>query len=262
MTKGIRVLWSDPDDPNVIIEIEYFHGIDVDQLDEVPQFTTVPAVWPRHNGGSCVEYSVNTCIRPRPDEVHLIVSYDPANNQEIVQEWPGPFYWGTNTIILKQGARNGIGHWQIDGEDEVEEIPWIAFDRMYSPYSRLRREARFRNTILGCDNQRCVLTKETTRRSLEAAHLIPVAMDGTDMPTNGITLRADLHRLFDACLFTLNADGYVVFPNGRSALSVAYRQLFEGRRLPPDALRRVQVTLASAPFQNRCPERRSARGGP
>ena len=74
-------------------------------------------------------------------------------------------------------------------------------------YRGSKREAWFRSVILQCDECRCVLTGEATQNALEAAHLIPAAKGQNDVPSNGITLRADLHRLFDAGLFTFDADG-------------------------------------------------------
>ena len=106
--------------------------------------------------------------------------------------------------------------------------------------------------ILNCDKHRCVLTGETTIQALDAAHLIPAAMAENDMPFNGITLRADLHRLFDACLFTFKPNGKVKILERDPGLSEAYIQLLRNARLPQATWRRVRDTLASPEFQNRC----------
>ena len=103
--------------------------------------------------------------------------------------------------------------------------------------------------ILACDDHRCVLTDEATTKALDAAHLIPAAKGENDVPCNGITLRADLHRLFDAGLFTFDHDGRVVAI--ARELSEAYRRLLQNRRLPPSTLERVRATLALPQFQNR-----------
>ena len=50
MTTGIRVIW--PDDGGGIDEIEYFYGIDVNELDDIPEFIKVPAFWPQYRGGT------------------------------------------------------------------------------------------------------------------------------------------------------------------------------------------------------------------
>ncbi|SEO57744.1 putative restriction endonuclease [Actinacidiphila rubida] len=41
---------------------------------------------------------------------------------------------------------------------------------------------------------------------LEAAHLRPVADDGTNDPRNGLPLNAALHRAYDAYLFAFDPD--------------------------------------------------------
>ena len=45
MSKGIEVTWPDAD--GKIDEVEYFSGVDVDTLDALPSFSTVPTVWPQ-----------------------------------------------------------------------------------------------------------------------------------------------------------------------------------------------------------------------
>ena len=256
MTKGIQVTWpgerGNPDNPK---EIELLCGIDVDRLDQIPPFTETRSIW----GTRPFKYTVRTSIkRPPTGEVRLIVHYDPAQNPEIAWEWPDDEYWGTNTIILKQGEQNGICRWRHQGAADDFEVPWKAFDldakgpRPSEKYLRLGRAAGFRSMILACDDGRCVLTCETTIETLDAAHLIPAAEGQNDTPFNGIVLRADLHRLFDACLFTFGPDGRVAFPAGRPGLSADYRELLRDRSLPPTTLQRVGVTIASPLFQNRC----------
>lgn len=261
MTRGIQVIWpGENGNPNKPDEIEFFHGIDVDHLDQIPKFTKVPTLWPQYEGGIFIEYTVDTCCKPLgPGEVHLFVHYDRAAIEVLVRQWDEEIYPGTNKIILRQGEQNGICHWQIEGSSKVYEVPWKAFDlganqapRPLARYFGSRREAQFRKMILNCDKSRCVLTGETTKQALDAAHLIPAAMGENDMPFNGITLRADLHRLFDACLFTIKPNGKVKILKRDPGLSEAYIQLLRNARLPEETLRRVRGTLASPEFQNRC----------
>ena len=44
----------------------------------------------------------------------------------------------------------------------------------------------------------CAVTRESCLVVLEAAHIVPVQNGGQEVLSNGILLRADLHRLFDA----------------------------------------------------------------
>ena len=131
----------------------------------------------------------------------------------------------------------------------------MAFDvgagcaRPRATYRGSKREAWFRSVILECDANCCVVTGEAPVQALEAAHLIPAAKGQNDVPSNGITLRADLHRLFDAGLFTFSADGQVVVLDPQ--LCRGYRELLRRRCLPPSTLERVRATLAHPQFQNR-----------
>ena len=103
--------------------------------------------------------------------------------------------------------------------------------------------------ILDCDDNRCVLTGEVVKQALEAAHLIPAKEGENDMPFNGVALRADLHRLFDAGLFTFDGRGTVV--NLAPGLSSRYRRLLQGKKLPSATIARVKATLSLPTFLSR-----------
>ena len=252
-TTGIEVVWRDD---NGQVEIEYFAGIDVDHLDSIPRFESVPAVWPLYEGGTCIEYKVRARTEPGPsNRVHLVVEYHEADNPELARAHD--LWWGTNRIILTPGERQGHCHWRRSDGRERTDIRWTSFDlaaaqgRPRAAYLRSRRYGQFRCIILAADGRRCVLTGESTTASLEAAHLVPAKLGENDKPFNGIALRADLHRLFDAGLFTFAEDGEVVLPNEGAPASGYYRSLLRGRRLPDRTLRRVRDTLALSAFKNR-----------
>ena len=69
------------------------------------------------------------------------------------------------------------------------------------------------------------------------------------MPFNGVALRADLHRLFDAGLFTFDGRGEVI--NVAPGLSSKYRRLLQGKKLPSATIDRVEATLSLPAFLNR-----------
>jgi len=64
------------------------------------------------------------------------------------------------------------------------------------------RQAKFRSDILQAYNGACAVTCCEIQECLEAAHLDRYADTYDDHVTNGILLRADLHRLMDARLMT------------------------------------------------------------
>ena len=58
-------------------------------------------------------------------------------------------------------------------------------------------QAAFRKQLLSLYRGRCAITKWDTPLTLEAAHVVPVADEGSNEVTNGILLRSDIHTLFD-----------------------------------------------------------------
>ena len=62
------------------------------------------------------------------------------------------------------------------------------------------RQRQFRNAILQAYDGTCALTSCRLEKCLEATHLDRFAANGNNRVTNGILLRADLHRLMDSGL--------------------------------------------------------------
>lgn len=91
----------------------------------------------------------------------------------------------------------------VENADEEREREWI---------SRLKRagQVEFRSKLIDLYG-RCALSGCTTLTVLEAAHVRPVSGRGADAPSNGILLRADLHKLFDADLLAIEpSNGRIV----------------------------------------------------
>jgi hypothetical protein len=92
------------------------------------------------------------------------------------------------------------------------------------------QQARFRKDVLsvwGC----CAITGEKLQDALEAAHLIPVEEGGQDTVGNGIMLRADIHRLFDAGHIRIKKDG-TIHLSEQMAASATYSALPQQVNLP------------------------------
>lgn len=65
-------------------------------------------------------------------------------------------------------------------------------------------QARFRGVMLQEFDGKCALSGCDEQVVLEACHVIPFAEEGVDEAQNGLLLRADLHRLFDDLLISVN----------------------------------------------------------
>ncbi len=76
---------------------------------------------------------------------------------------------------------------------------------------------------------------------LDAAHIIPSAFGGNEVIENGLILRADLHRLYDAGAFRIDPTGRVV--EVRNDLPHYYQTLLADKVLPEDTVRRVAEAL-------------------
>lgn len=96
----------------------------------------------------------------------------------------------------------------------------------------------FRVQVLDAYGRACAVTQEHSLPVLEAAHIRPYAIGGEHAVTNGLSLRSDLHRLFDRGYVTVDENlRFVVsdrlradFENGRSYYGLHGSRL----ALPPD----------------------------
>lgn len=87
----------------------------------------------------------------------------------------------------------------------------------------------FRQKVLAAYGHRCCVTGESTIKVLVAAHIQPYVNRESNHVQNGLALRTDLHKLFDAGLLTvvdeyrlaissrLKSEGYAAY-HGRKML--------------------------------------------
>lgn len=71
-----------------------------------------------------------------------------------------------------------------------------------------RYQSAFRQALLSQRPNRCAITGTSELSVLEAAHIIPYAerFADRDKPENGLLLRSDVHKLFDAHLIAINPE--------------------------------------------------------
>jgi hypothetical protein len=95
-------------------------------------------------------------------------------------------------------------------EDHSDEEPFIltGSERRRTQRTVTERpgQVRFKLRVFHRYSPRCPLSGIEVPEMLEAAHLRPVAEDGTNDPRNGIPLNAALHGAYDAYLFSFDPD--------------------------------------------------------
>src|SRR5690606_7090668 len=75
-------------------------------------------------------------------------------------------------------------------------------------------QGSFRTLVIDAYARKCAFTGESTLPALEAAHIREYASEGIHHVSNGLLLRSDFHKLFDAGLITVEPD-YRIRVSGR-----------------------------------------------
>lgn len=84
---------------------------------------------------------------------------------------------------------------------ELEDIP--RYGREFLARARLG-QGSFRTLVIDAYKRRCAITGESTLPTLEAAHIRAYSAEGVHQVSNGLLLRSDFHKLFDAGLVTVD----------------------------------------------------------
>jgi putative restriction endonuclease len=143
------------------------------------------------------------------------------------EQWlPVPKDWSPNIQTRKSydtDNPDGAALWRAVAERTPRELVLLqavagGFGKPQIVRPRLNQGA-FRVMVMDAYNRRCAVTGERAWPALEAAHIVPFADVQTHEVTNGLLLRADIHRLFD--------QGYVtVTPKYRFLVSKAVHDEF------------------------------------
>jgi hypothetical protein len=76
-------------------------------------------------------------------------------------------------------------------------------------------QAKFRNELLSAYGSRCAITGADVEQCLEAAHIADYSGPKSNVVSNGILLRADLHSLFDAGLLSVDPESNAVMVSSK-----------------------------------------------
>ena len=162
--------------------------------------------WIRYNVVSEIRESSSTTME-------LLITYNRGDGQHLFdnngfeEDW---INWGTHTLSIDRNSECGPSVWQTVGQEEEDGPGWKRVtkrpdggrrDRPRSKIWAIQRgtQGQFRQQLLEMDGC-CAISGEVCREALEAAHVVPAHGGGTEELSNGILLRADLHRLYDANL--------------------------------------------------------------
>jgi len=113
-------------------------------------------------------------------------------------------------VALWDGIRAAASAGTVMDSVDVERP---RFGRPFLQSARLG-QGSFRTLVIDAYRRKCAVTGETTLPVLEAAHIRPYADRGPHAISNGLLLRSDFHKLFDAGLVTIEPD-YRVRISGR-----------------------------------------------
>ena len=149
------------------------------------------------------------------------------------RDWQKPIVQGkTYSIAEGEGARiygeclrrtQWEGPFADDTEGNRHGSPVLVVPRLGQGIFRMR--------VVDAYAGACAVTHEHSLPVLEAAHIRPFSQDGAHSVRNGLLLRADLHRLYDAGYMTVTGDHRVrvsealvtEYHNGREYLRLAGR---------------------------------------
>ena len=159
--------------------------------------------------------------------------------------------WGTSTIVFDTEKMACKATWKSSPLDKrydgtaAGKIARLSTAEAleYEAHIRIKRKQQEFKTSLLRYTRTCEITGESTQCALDAAHISNVSNHGSYSADNGLLLRTDLHRLFDAKLLKINPK------DGRVSISKfipkdsGYRALVKGMRLSDASLERVRSNL-------------------
>ena len=147
------------------------------------------------------------------------------------KKFQGDWRFRNTAKIFNLLTENGAKLW-AEVEQRLKSDPlFTTIDKTMSISMEVRRsqlvrlgQGGFRSRVTQAYGARCAVSGERSLPALEAAHIKPFAIVKTHEITNGLLLRADLHKLFDA--------GYVsVSPDKRFHVSAALRDDYMNGRV-------------------------------
>src|SRR6266513_5934113 len=151
-------------------------------------------------------------VRHRLLGLGAVENFDPATNLFRIRG----LEWDEISTLLGIGLSDDLLETALRLESLEQWTPFVAEDRAVYQVSRQKRDAAFRNIVLGKYGYTCAVTGERFHSphhvEADGAHIIGKDVRGTDDPRNGIALSKSAHWAFDRGIFTIS-DQYEVLVN-------------------------------------------------
>lgn len=169
-------------------------------------------------------------------------------------------YWGTTQLSFRfvdgkptmsekdvYWKGNGSYSEDLNGPPGSVSIERVEPSKLKDASVKVRLgQKSFKEKLRGLEKQPCcAISGEMMEELLDAVHIIAVADGGSDEVENGLLLRADIHRLFDAGIFEINLDGSLKMKHS-GKLSKSYRDSFKAwstQKISEDVMRRIGNSL-------------------
>lgn len=159
----------------------------------------------------------------------------------------------------------GLGAFAIPGFDElsaydqnlIQDLDETDERRLVSA-EQVRREqqGQFRLLLLDAYQGACAITGTDVSQVLQAAHINPYRGKRSQMVSNGILLRADLHLLYDAHLISIDPSSLTVRLSERLKETYYCTYNMKSLRIPDDPLLTPDKRLLSLHFKQFSQENR------
>ncbi len=114
----------------------------------------------------------------------------------------GQDYVEMNDLLSKVGSKSSPEAIAKFDPSSIED----GREKILTAITKRQGQGAFRLSLLKAYDGQCAITGTCTTQTLEAAHIYPHKGESTNMVSNGLLLRADLHTLFDLGLIWFNDD--------------------------------------------------------
>jgi putative restriction endonuclease len=145
---------------------------------------------------------------------------------------------GEGRRIWEECQARAVGNAPLPLAASVAEPPGPRYGEAQLIRPRLG-QGTFRVAVTGAYGGACAVSHEHSLPVLEAAHIRPYGEDGSHDVPNGLLLRADIHRLFDAGYVTVTPDHRFVvsrrlaqeWENGKAYYAMEGREIAVPKRV-------------------------------